>query len=109
MQCIHHNLTTNTNNQCRDSYRADDVDNDFFFVLGRVTSGAESARCTAEQVLREQLASEPLTLAVSRETLSLVAYSDPQLPPETSQAFGLNDKGATALGQMAVFDENDPS
>jgi len=74
-----------------------DVDNDFFFVLGRVAPDTESAeRDAVQQIVREHLAAAPFQLLVTRATLSFIAYLDPQLPPETSQTFRVNDQQVTA-------------
>jgi hypothetical protein len=85
-------------------HHEEDMDNDFFFVLGRVASDGGHAQQAAEQKLREQFVDERLTLVLSRETLSLVAYSDPQLPLETSQAFALKDEQATALALASLYE-----
>jgi hypothetical protein len=84
-----------------------DVDNDFFFVLGRVAQNTESAqRDAVQQIVREHLAAAPLQLPVTRATLSFVAYLDPQLPPDTSQTFRVNDQQVTASLLAGIYDDD---
>ena len=86
--------------------RESDVDNDFFFVLGRVPPDIESAqRDAVQQIIREHLAAAPFQLPVTRATLSFVAYLDSQLPPDTSQTFRLNDQHVTASLLAGFYDE----
>lgn len=74
-----------------------DVDNDFFFVLGRVGEGmSQKHGADVEQQLREHLVRRPLTLPITRDSLAIVAYSDPQLPPATSQAWPVDHPALTA-------------
>ena len=87
--------------------RESDVDNDFFFVLGRVPPGIESAqRDAVKQIIREHLAAAPLQLPVTRATLSFVAYRDSQLPPDTLQTFRLNDRQVTASLLAGFYDDD---
>ncbi len=72
---------------------ADDLDNDFYFVLGRIRPDRVSE--TELQGLQARMraflaAREPLAIAVGRECLSLVAYVDTRAPPDTTRAFGLD-------------------
>lgn len=70
-----------------------DVDDDFYFVLGRVdAAGVEAiALANAELAMREQLAArEPVILELGPEDFSVVAYEDPALPLESSCAFALS-------------------
>jgi hypothetical protein len=84
-----------------------DVDNDFFFVLGRVAPDTESAeRDAVQQIVREHLAAAPLQLPVTRASLSFVAYLDPQLPSDTSQTFLLNDQQVTASLLAGIYADN---
>jgi hypothetical protein len=84
-----------------------DVDNDFFFVLGRVAQDITSAQREAvQQFVREHLAAAPLQLPVPPATLSFVAYVDPQLPPHTSQTFRLNDQQVTASLLAGLYDDD---
>lgn len=76
-----------------------DVDDDFYFVLGKVdTEEVEAiALADAELAMREQLATrEPVIFELGPEDFSVVAYEDPMLPLESSRAFALSG----ALGQL---------
>lgn len=65
-----------------------DRDNDLFLVLGRFRRVLARPRATAlEAEARELLASSPVDVQVARTTSSLVAYIDPELPPEHCQRF----------------------
>jgi hypothetical protein len=83
-----------------------DVDNDFFFVLGRLTGTvAAERRALAEQRVREALArGEPLLLPVNRHTLSFVAYQDRELSPNSSRYMPLMDDSVTKETLVALFD-----
>ena len=86
--------------------RETDVDNDFFFVLGRVPPDTKSAqRDAVQQIIREHLSAAPLQLSVTRATLSFVAYLDPQLPPDTSLTFRPNDQQVTASLLAGLYDD----
>jgi len=87
--------------------RPADVDNDFFFVLGRVLPGVEPARRDlAQQTIREHLVGTPLWLPVTSDTLCIVAYEDSQLPPESSRVFQLNDGQVTAELLASLYDDD---
>ena len=76
-----------------------DVDDDFYFVLGRVDARAvdASALGNTEAAMREQLAaSEPIIVELGPQDLAVVAYEDPTLAPKSSRAFPLS----RALGQL---------
>lgn len=71
---------------------ADDVDNDFFFVLGRVDRAGlhDHAIQSAQEHMRAYLAGRaPLVLAVGEEHLSIAAYVDEKLPPATTYPYAL--------------------
>jgi hypothetical protein len=73
----------------------DDVDNDFFFVLGRVDRDSikDIVIQEVEETLRAYLAGlRPIVIPVGKEQLSIVGYLDPQLPTATSISFSLTDK-----------------
>ena len=89
--------------------RESDVDNDFFFVLGRMLPDTELAKRDAvQQIIREHLATAPLQLPVTHATFSFVAYLDPQLPPANSQTFILIDQQVTASLLAGVYDADAP-
>ena len=85
--------------------RPNDVDNDFFFVLGRLTGAVPAeARQAAENDLRDQLSRrEPLLLSLSRDSLSFVAYRDSQLPLASSRARRLTETGLTAEALRRMY------
>jgi len=67
-----------------------DIDNDFYFVLGRIDAssldpGRIAAAADGVRLLLSSVVG--LEVPVSRETLSVVAYEDPELPLEGSRAF----------------------
>lgn len=72
--------------------KEEDVDNDLFLVLGRVERESISMQKVeiVQGILRQLLANrEPLDLLLRSEDLSVVAYSDPQLPMESSVRYSL--------------------
>jgi hypothetical protein len=77
---------------------ADDVDNDYFFVLGRINGAMpEELRLATENKLREQLSRrERLLLPIDRDALSFVAYREPQLPLASSRVRRVTDTDLTA-------------
>jgi hypothetical protein len=71
-----------------------DVDNDFFFVVGTIDRGMTDATAleSTTQIVRAELASCGETLIeIDRNTLQLVGYSNPQLPRGASCWFGLDE------------------
>lgn len=89
--------------------RPDDVDNDFFFVLGRINGVMpEERRLAIDQQLREQLSRRgPFLLPLNCNTLSFVAYRDPQLPLASSRAYRVTDAHLTADVLCAMSAERD--
>jgi hypothetical protein len=77
----------------KDGYK----DNDLFFVLGRVSKDHLNPfvikKATAE--IRVILSGVDERVIVGRDTMSIVAYVDPQLPIKTSESFDLNDPNLT--------------
>lgn len=72
----------------------DDIDNDFFFALGRVDRNCvkEIMIQKVEETLRIYLAGlRPIVIPVGKEELSIVGYLDPQLPLATSISYPLLD------------------
>jgi hypothetical protein len=88
------------------AWRAGEVDNDFYFVLGEIADAvSDRERTETERRVRELLASMlPLTLRVSADTLAFAAYSDLRLPLETSHAFGINDAATTPAALTSVYE-----
>jgi hypothetical protein len=80
----------------------DDVDNDFFLVLGRVELErvSEEKAKFVQQNLRRLLSERgPLDLLVQAEDLSVVAYVDTQLPAASSERYSL----AEALSRVEAL------
>lgn len=78
-----------------------DADNDLFFVLGQVPGGlAEPQRSVLETQAREHLRQTRVEVCIQAKDLSLVQYTDPALPPESSTAWPLPQLTAAALAQL---------
>ena len=74
-----------------------DIDNDFFFVLGRVERSllTECQIQETQDALREILSNrEAVSVPVRREDLSLALYEDPLLSPKTTRSILLDDAEA---------------
>jgi hypothetical protein len=72
--------------------KIDDIDNDFFIVLGHVDpeSVSKEKAASVQSALRQLLAEqEPLDLVVQPDDLSVVAYIDSELPIATSVRYSL--------------------
>ena len=83
-----------------------DVDNDLFLVLGRVADPGESERALTHSVVREHLAQRaPLSLTVSEEHVSLVAYEDPQLPFGSCERIGITAAAADVRSLVHRYGE----
>jgi len=73
-------------------------DNDFFFVLGRVDKEYVNPLVlerTASE-MRLILAGIDERITIGKDTMSIVAYIDPQLPITISGAFSFNDESLTS-------------
>jgi hypothetical protein len=76
-----------------------EVDNDFFFVLGKLDRSATDPGVleSSTRMIRSELASRAETLLeITRDTLRLVGYVDRQLPRKTSCWFGLDEPDLVA-------------
>jgi hypothetical protein len=76
-----------------------EIDNDFFFVLGTIDRGVTdpAALKSSTGMIRSELSSHGKTLVeISRDTLRLVGYSNPQLPRATSCSYGLDEPDLVA-------------
>jgi hypothetical protein len=74
-----------------------DVDNDFFFVLGRIDRSKVNQHALDEaQVLMRDFLMERghLPIVIDREHLSVIAYVDTNLPKDTSRIYGLEEAEA---------------
>lgn len=70
------------------------LDNDFFFVLGQVDESKvdENSLSEAQQEMRTFLEKNcKLSIPIARENLSIIAYTDPTLPINTSLVYTLED------------------
>ena len=70
-----------------------DIDNDFYFVLGRIDRRVVTDKqvIAVEDNLRQLLvATDPITIEMGRSSLSIVGYLDKQLPMTTSCAFPID-------------------
>jgi hypothetical protein len=85
--------------------RLDDVDDDFFFVLGRLTAPVSEERARAiEADCRAALAERPpCVLRIDASTLTFVRYDDPDLPPERCTTLALHDETVTASRLLAGY------
>jgi len=87
-----------------------DIDNDFFFVLGKLESGAETDadRVWISETIRAQLAGiEPVYVDVAWTDLSLVAYLDDELPMATSVRIPLAEAGPRIAEIAALYEETE--
>jgi hypothetical protein len=88
-----------------------DVDNDFFLVLGRLNRNTvsdekvEQVQATLRQILAHRA---PLDLRVQQEDLSVVAYSDTQLPTSSSKSYPLAEALATVDELKLLYRESFP-
>lgn len=85
-----------------------DIDNDFFFVLGRVNqdSVSEETVDNAATHMRHFMANaDPITVNVNRTSLQIVCYSDTQLPISTSIAHAIDDLNFTPNDLLQCYDE----
>lgn len=105
-QCTDYNVLCNYHKE------AGDIDNDFFFVLGRVDresvtkDKAESLQNALRQLLSER---EPLDIVVGRDQLSIVAYVDTQLPVASSVRYSLVQALAEVEELKRLYREQDPT
>ena len=71
-----------------------DVDNDFYFVLGKLDHGTveRTALESSTEIVRAELASYgPTDVEINRDTVRFVGYSDPQLPQQTTCWYELDE------------------
>jgi hypothetical protein len=75
-----------------------EVDNDFYFVVGRLSPTLDEVRREATEFkVRELLASSPpLMLNLSPRDLQFISYTDRRLTPEDTRVFPLKDAMTTA-------------
>jgi hypothetical protein len=83
-----------------------DVDNDFFFVLGRVNRKLlnEMQISNTEIKIRQLMAqSAPLIIEMTPSTLSLVCYSNYKLPRDSSVSYSIQDKNLVAEDLLRCY------
>ena len=76
----------------------DDIDNDFYFVLGKINRQAVSDGLIVEveqKVIKFMTDAEPLVLNVNAKTLSIVFYKNRELPPDSTVARAITDYSFT--------------
>ena len=75
-----------------------DVDNDLFFVIGRVdrTRADDRHLARTETAIRDQLSDrKPVMVELGLDALSFVSYTDRRLPMDSTQRFGIDEFEAT--------------
>jgi hypothetical protein len=80
-------------NFCHKWHKNEYQDNDFFFVLGRIDKNSitrSQLESTSEEI-RTTMAGLNEEILINNESLSLIAYVDPQLPTSTSFQIMLDD------------------
>lgn len=88
----------------KDGYK----DNDFFFVLGCISKKQVNPTLLQQTAteMRLILSGIERTVSISKDTLSIVAYIDTQLPVTTSEAFSINDKALTTQLVERLYKQN---
>lgn len=87
-----------------------DLDNDFFFVLGRVERNlvSEGQIQDTQHAMREKLAMrEPVLVSVGREVLSFALYEDPQLPLGSTTSIPLTRAQAEFMWIIKAYPSED--
>ena len=80
-----------------------DIDNDLYFVVGRVSSNIVNTalKRQGEERLRAYLASiEPITIPLTHEDISIVCYSSDLLPQNTSVCLPITGESLDGLQSM---------
>jgi len=84
----------------------DEVDDDFYLVLGRVKQIKENEKEHLVDVMRHYLSTQLTTyVALERDCLSVVRYIDPQLPVSSSSALSIIDKRLTPSYFLDLYSE----
>jgi hypothetical protein len=74
--------------------KPEDIDNDFYFVLGRVEKEkvTDTQLQSTQESMREYLARQkPINVKINRDHLKIVAYVNTKLPPSTTHDYSLED------------------
>ncbi len=88
--------------------KENEIDNDFYLVVGRVDRNAMSSEKIeyTQDFIRHLLAeTEPLELLVGPENLSVVAYTDSHLPVSSSLKYSLGDALAQVEDLKLLYSE----
>ena len=85
------------------------IDNDFFFVLGRINRNIvrEDTIADTEANVRQFMASsDPIIVKVNAASMQIVCYSDAQLPLSTSRVHAIQDATFTPDDLSRCYDES---
>jgi hypothetical protein len=88
----------------------EDIDNDFYFVLGRVKTSEVSNRALqlAQDEMREALAAlDPVAVRIDKDCLRIVAYSDPFLPYGDCPIFSLDEAAEQITDLENLYDRSE--
>jgi hypothetical protein len=82
------------------------MDDDFFFVLGRVGQGdaSKDALRSMTDELRASMGRAPIEVVVGPHDIHVVGYVDPALPLETSVSYRLPGLDPASLIELYAFD-----
>jgi hypothetical protein len=85
-----------------------DIDNDFFFVLGRINRAKLndlSIQVAQEAIRRHFEQQEPVYITIGRENLSFVAYNNTKLPWGECQVFTLPEAKSNTDQLFMMYDD----
>lgn len=85
-----------------------DIDNDFYFVLGKINREAVEVKkvTEVEQKAKEFMAaSAPLTLKVNAKTIAIVCYESRELPLDSTVVHAITDNSFTADDFLECINE----
>lgn len=76
-----------------------DIDNDFYFVLGKInreTVDVKKVMEVEQKVKKFMTESDPLTLKVNAKTLAIACYENRELPRDSTVVYAITDNSFTA-------------
>ncbi len=88
------------------------VDNDFFFVIGRIARKEVDVGVISEieEEVRSFMATKvPVSLTITQDNISIVGYIDPQLPLDTSLRFPIVSDDLTSSRLHDLYLANGPA
>ena len=88
---------------------ANDIDNDFFFVLGKINQSKvdENSLYKTQEIMRTFLMKNyDLSIPINRENMSIIAYADSMLPIDTSRVYKL-DAAETRVNEIKGHYQNE--